>query len=964
MNKSNFMRNRLKKRENQITLILFIITMIIACSPLISRYCINGHDLDYHLLRIESLKEGILIGHPFSKVNTLFFGGAGYASSMFYSDLFMHIPALLRVLGVSIGKSFHIYTAMIFVLCYLSTFYCVWKMSLSKFAGSVAAMLLTLCPYHMDDMVVRTACGENAAFIFLPFAIYGIFNVLYEEMDKPWVFGLGFAGLIVTHPATFAVMVGTGVVMLLINVRKLIRQPSVFIKMCIVTVLALLVTSYQWMPMLEQFSNAQFYVSNNWTDLLDKSVGFTEIAGSDFPCVGAVLLGLLVPRIFISRKDYPILEYVDLMIAAALVLAVAATNIMPWERVGWMFGFLQFPWRFFIMTSTLLAMADAIIIKLFINRIGEDKRGIAKELVMTVLLVVTAQSAITHHNKGSMGYYDYSDDYYSYKPFTVNVIAGEWLPLTVEDHERLVDQSEELVFDDGTRGDFERKGGKVIATIDGDHEYADVPFLYYKGYGATITDSKGDKTKLEVTGEGDNGLCRVYLNGAEGVLTVNYKGTIIQYISAIISIVFMLLIFDIWYLRNKYKKKLKLRAVAAGANLGRIACILVFALCASNLCACSTINIQNVTQSSGYSDPDAVIDYLKDKNGDEDSEDEIDSKSLVNVHFSQKGYDKDGKSYAVLVDESTGEQVIRAISLEEAAGIMEEEIPVTAGLYDELLREDVQKVLANYRTDSLKDRIICETDALLCMEVFPDKADRFGITELSGQLADDIVNIPENNISDILEKYDYAAVLAKAAYILEDWESADIAKEKAERFFKEAETGQADEGEPVAARLWAAAELYRLTGQKTYRSVVDAIAMDVVPEGFTFEEPGYFGLFAYLMAPYPTNYNVCTNMMNEVFLEANELIKIPIDEEFADTRIDDKTMANDEKTAMRMLEEAFLVTMTDYVSVSVEYKGFVQNRLNYIYGANLSGIDFTGEDQSLCDFPKLFVLTGLVKEGV
>ena len=217
------------------------------------------------------------------------------------------------------------------------------------------------------------------------------------------------------------------------------------------------------------------------------------------------------------------------------------------------------------------------------------------------------------------------------------------------------------------------------------------------------------------------------------------------------------------------------------------------------------------------------------------------------------------------------------------------------------------------------------------------------------QLADDIVNIPENNISDILEKYDYAAVLAKAAYILEDWESADIAKEKAERFFKEAETEQADEGEPVAARLWAAAELYRLTGQKTYRSVVDAIAMDVVPEGFTFEEPGYFGLFAYLMAPYPTNYNVCTNMMNEVFLEANELIKIPIDEEFADTRIDDKTVANDEKTAMRMLEEAFLVTMTDYVSVSVEYKGFAQNRLNYIYGANLSGIDFTGEDQSLCD---------------
>ncbi|MBR2529851.1 MAG: hypothetical protein IKE35_02365, partial [Lachnospiraceae bacterium] len=159
------MKKFFQNRENLISAAIFVITMIIACAPLISRYCINGHDIEYHLLRIESLKEGIRIGHPFMKVNTLFYGGAGYASSMFYSDLFMYIPALLRLMHVSIGKSFHIYTAMIFMLCYLSTYYCVWKMSLSKFAATVAAVLLTLCPYHMDDMLIRTACGENAAFI-------------------------------------------------------------------------------------------------------------------------------------------------------------------------------------------------------------------------------------------------------------------------------------------------------------------------------------------------------------------------------------------------------------------------------------------------------------------------------------------------------------------------------------------------------------------------------------------------------------------------------------------------------------------------------------------------------------------------------------------------------------------------------------------------------------------------------
>ncbi|MBQ6574601.1 MAG: hypothetical protein IJL90_00690, partial [Lachnospiraceae bacterium] len=622
------MKRFFEKRENLIAAALFVITIIIASAPLISRYCINGHDIEYHLLRIESLKEGILTGHPFSKVNSLFFGGAGYASSMFYSDLFMHIPALLRVMHVSIGKSFHIYTAMIFVLCYLSTYYCVWKMSLSRFAATVAAILLTLCPYHMDDMLVRTACGENAAFIFLPFVFYGIFNVLFEEMDKPWAFGLGYAGLILTHPATCVIAVCMGIIIFLIYVRTFVRQPRLFVKLCVVCVLALLVTSFQWMPMLEQFADASFYVSHNWTDLLDASVSFSQIASSTFPCIGFMLFALILPRMFLSRKDYPILSFTDIMMVFAFVFAIGATNIMPWEKVADYFGFLQFPWRLFIMTSSLLAMADAIVLKLFVDRISEEKRGIVKEAVLIVILALSAELAITHQNENSMGYYDYSDDYYSYKPYTVNVIAGEWLPDTVTDSGRLLDQSEELVLDDGTKVDFAREKGKVIAKINSPHEYADVPFIYYKGYKAVITEADGTKTDLEVSGKGDNGMCRVELEKKQGTLTVYYAGTLLQYISIVITALFVLLIIDLCYLKIKYKKKLSARAAAAGANLGKIACVLVTMLCAASLSACSYSISNPVSSSNELSDPEDAIGLLKDKNGYDEEAGGIDERNL------------------------------------------------------------------------------------------------------------------------------------------------------------------------------------------------------------------------------------------------------------------------------------------------------------------------------------------------
>lgn len=949
----------------------FIVTMIVAISPLISRYCINGHDLEYHLLRIESLKEGILIGRPFLKANTLFFGGAGYASSMFYSDLFMHIPALLRVFHVSIGKSFHIYTAMIFVLCYLSTFYCVWKMSLSKFAGTVAAILLTLCPYHMDDMLVRTACGENAAFIFLPFAVYGIFNLLFEEMDKPWVFGIGYGGLILTHPATCFITVGFGVVMILIYIRKFIKEPRLIAKLCVISGLTALVTSFQWLPMLEQFADDTFYVSNNWTDLLDSAVGFAEIASSSFPCVGFILIGLVFPRLFLSRKDYPILGFVDLLICAAFVFAIGATNIMPWERVGRFFGFLQFPWRLFIMSSVFLAMADAIVLKLFLDRFPAEIKVISLEISLIIITAVMSMMAIDHQNENSMGYYDYSDDYYSYKPYTGNVIAGEWLPKAVSNVEDLIGQSDEMVFSDGTQGDFTREGAKVIAKIDKSYDYVDVPFLYYKGYSAVIVDDAGGKTKLEVSGEGKNGMCRVELSGAKGTLTVTYRGTIIQYISYIVSALFLILIIDLCYLKNKYKKKLKARAAAAGANLGKIACIAVLAMSAFGLAGCSAADMQYTANrlgqlgkaasdnDEGYKDPDSMINYLKEKNGTEESDDDISEDGLIKVNLCRKGYDSNANGYAVVIDESSGEQVISVVTPEQAAQIISVEVPVEDGLYNKLLKEEIDKVRSVYKTDTLKQRVMYETDALLCLEVFPDKDDNNKITELAVQLAEDILDIPAAKIENTLDKYDCAAALSKASYVMRDWERAKEAGDVAEQYFKDAELAADQEGEPVAARLWAAAELYRLTGQKTYRSVVDAIAMDVVPEGFSYEEPGYYGLFAYLMSPYPTNYNVCTSMMNLAFSKANSLIKEPVDVIFQDTRVDDSTVRNDEKNAVQMLDNMFLVTMTNYVSVSVEYKGYVQDRLHYIFGANLSGIDFTEDEQILCDAPKLFVLEGL-----
>ena len=549
------MKKFFKDEENRICFYMFVITIVIAVIPLMSKYCINGHDLEYHLLRIESLKEGILIGKPFLKVNTIFFGGAGYASSMFYGDLFMYFPALLRVLGLSIGASYHIFVALVFVLCYMSTFFCAYRITNSKYAASMAAILLTLCPYHMDDMLVRAACGEYTAFIFIPFVVYGIYNVVFENMDSPWIFGIGFAGLILTHPATLFLNIIFCIAVMVIFIKKFIGNPKLIINLAVVTLITMAVTSFQWLPMIEQMMSTHFYVSEDSVDMLDAALSMTTVFSQTFPGVGVLLVILSFPRIFLSSKEHKELIFADVLLAGGIVYAVGASNIIPWSRLGHYLSFVQFPWRLFTMTSTLLAFADAIILIRFTEDILKGEKG-RKESVLLVVLGMSALLALNHSAENETGYYDYGNDYYSYKPYTANVIGGEWLPLAVTDRDNLLILSEFAFADDGREIDFTRQKAAVQINVPDGCSYVDVPLVYYKGYYAGINDG-GREYKLSVTGEGIDGLCRVYTQGLSGLVTVEYRGTAIQKAAYIVSMIFIVGLIGIKVYKGKKEKRTK-----------------------------------------------------------------------------------------------------------------------------------------------------------------------------------------------------------------------------------------------------------------------------------------------------------------------------------------------------------------------------------------------------------------------
>lgn len=545
------MKENLQTKKNYMIMgIIFLITMFIACSPLFTENCINGHDVEYHLLRIESLKEGILIGKPFLKVNVLFLGGAGYASSMFYPDFLLYIPALLRVMGVGINASYHIFVGVCFVLCYGVTYFSVKYMTRSSYAAAVAAVLLSLCEYHIDDVYTRSAVGEYTAFIFVPLIICGIYDLIYCKMQKPWILGAGFAGVLLCHTNTCVMCIIICILFLLFQIKTLIQQPRVLLRLFLTAVVTMLLTMFYWLPMLEQMLSTVFHVSTAWIMPAETMQEVSAIFCGTFPAMGIALFIINLPRLMLSVKKTDmiseavlseetaetgknLLQFSTILMVFGICFALAATRLFPWERLGKYLMVIQFPWRLYLMASVCLAISGAIILNLYFS----EKK--AREYTLLAVICIMAVSAFSNMERTEEGYYSYSNDYFAYEPFTFNIVGGEWLPETVTDVEAIETTNDVAVTDSGKKLTLSRdKNMAIVDCAQETCEYVDIPMIYYKGYDAYYLNEDGTREALTVTGEGDNGYCRVMLQGIKvDQIIVDYRGTILQTVSYIISAV-------------------------------------------------------------------------------------------------------------------------------------------------------------------------------------------------------------------------------------------------------------------------------------------------------------------------------------------------------------------------------------------------------------------------------------------
>ncbi len=540
-----------------------------------------GHDASYHYLRVEALAERIKSGNIFSGgIDYLFMESMGYASSIAYPDVLLYIPALLRVAGVGIGKSMAIFLMICNTLTVAASFWCGYKITKSPVSATVASVIFSTSFYRIDNMYTRFALGEVQSFIFLPFVIYGLYNLAFEDFNKPWVIALGIAGLLLTHTLTTAIALIMCVLFCLAFIRRIFKSPKNILKLAVTAVSVLALTSFYWIPLLELMNSAEFTVHHPVNKAESFTVEFITVFKDVGIGYGNAGLGILIfaicgiraliksPKIkedsspeLIRKKD--LLIFGDVCLILSFVFVLMTITSPAWKFLAPLLNFMQFPWRMYSVVTLLISIAVSVYVwTLLPNVKNRQFLPLVTALIFTVNAGVHINTISPNHTS------EYLDDYYIYnKEQTYNIGYGEWLPWSakniMDDVKKHVNK---VILNDGTEISFSRASNYIEFEPTKPCDYVIIPYIWYKGYRAY--DEGGNEYDVTMS---DKGLVSVDLKDktAEGKIRVKYHFTPLRTAAVTISIVSALLIiacYGAMAVKRKKKSKTAEAETAAAAE--------------------------------------------------------------------------------------------------------------------------------------------------------------------------------------------------------------------------------------------------------------------------------------------------------------------------------------------------------------------------------------------------------------
>lgn len=506
-------------------------------------------DLCYHLIRIEGIKDGLLAGQFPVVIYPEAMHGNGYLNCM-YPNLFLYIPAWLRMKGVSMADSFKF---LIFVFHFATaalTYHCVKTIGSSRKAALLASLLYTCCPYRLTNIYARGAVGEFLAMTFFPLIFAGLYHICIGDRKKWGYLVLGMTGLLQTHILSVTLAGVFCAIFTVLYLKELLIEKRI-LQLIYAAFISLLLNLGFLVPFLDFYRNGDL-----WMDALELGT-FTEYSLNLSGLFGLQLtgdyyvltLGIPLAVCAVAALAYLLLEAEEdtqsRYLRYLFLLGAFLTFMMMSLFSGWkmmtipalelVLKKIQFAWRLLGPASFLFAAAGSICI------FRSDLLRQYSRILFVVLAGICMLSA-TRFKSEDFAYASNNTYTIGHESKLIGIPKGkntvvypfEWRPRHTVDS----GISAEAELSDASQinlRSLERTGTQTTLqyTCLSADQSIEVPVIFYKGYAAV--DENGDDIALE---KGYNNRISIPLRG-DGKLhtvTITYVIPVSYTISAWLSI--------------------------------------------------------------------------------------------------------------------------------------------------------------------------------------------------------------------------------------------------------------------------------------------------------------------------------------------------------------------------------------------------------------------------------------------
>jgi hypothetical protein len=540
------------KVRNKEAIALITFATFYSCLPIYSNFIFEGDDIGYHIARIWAIAENIREGQLSFPIQLEMLNGYGYASPIFYGQLFLYIPAFIYLMGAPMQVCFQIYIGLINVATALICYLCMDGIIKDKKIAAVGTVLYTLSAYRLVNILLRAAVGEYTAMVFFPLIVYGFIKIYSKPADKiSWkeclAIIVGLTGVIESHILTCEMVAIFIIALCLICLKKTFELRRFVALLCtaIATVMlnaAFLIPFLDSMGMqikinlmgVDQIQNGGGYLlqilgifmngyGGNKTGMqgeMPLTLGFSLVLG-----IG-ILAWCNMNKFKWNENGNTTLRVGTICSAFAVCCIILSLRIFPWDSIenisptiAKILCTVQFPWRYLSIATIFTLTATVIGLKVAKNHMQNQSLILVEAVLVLFALLQAADFYYEFANSATEG------QIYGGADVVQDIGMGEY-KIGNDETETIDDEmywkSIKTDLDSIEIADYTVNSGIVTFTcrnISNGEEFVQIPILNYDNYHAYTEDG----TELVIE-NGENNRVGIWI-------PASYNGTIrVQYV--------------------------------------------------------------------------------------------------------------------------------------------------------------------------------------------------------------------------------------------------------------------------------------------------------------------------------------------------------------------------------------------------------------------------------------------------